>query len=500
MGKMVKRFASLVLCFVLSAAVFASCGAKDSKQNDNGGEDSKQIDNGAATPATTAAPNTEPAKIRIMNRVNAEVKIEDNPMLKEVEKRANVKLEYEAPPINNYIDKLQIVMASGDLPDIIYNWWGADANYEKWAKNDLLAVLDDKISEYPNLTANISKEMWELMRSVETGKIHGVARPSQVFYNGYIINQNWLDKLGLKAPDTLDEFVEVCRAFTTGDPDENGKGDTYGVSFANNALDLNSYWNAQFLTSAFNVTAALGAKDVDGNYKIREKFQGYIPFLNYVKKLYTEKILDPEFITNKIYADVQKQNQNRIGIVHGHQGNVLSTLKEVPDAVAGYTYHAPIANSKGEQTCYITPPIWGSWMISKSTKDLDACLRFLDWGNSKEGFTLFSIGVEGANYSNYDYDKRLVTRTEDQSKQLLNITSTYMTIALASGGQPAIIENGDSPERIDKYNKDLNAVLKVIKKENILQLKHPCCKISKRQILMMSRRRMKLSCDLCWVK
>ena len=50
-----------------------------------------------------------------------------------------------------------------------------------------------------------------------------------------IIRQDWLDKLGLKAPTTIDEFEEVIRAFTEDDPDGNGQKDT-GHRFPLNAL------------------------------------------------------------------------------------------------------------------------------------------------------------------------------------------------------------------------------------------------------------------------
>lgn len=122
--------------------------------------DNKEAATTKPTPGTTApAPaKAAPATIKMFNRVNAAVVVENNPVIAEVEKLANVKLSVEAPPINNYVDKLQVLMASGDLPDLIYNWGGADANMEKWAQNDLIAPLDDKIKNYPNLTKILRKK------------------------------------------------------------------------------------------------------------------------------------------------------------------------------------------------------------------------------------------------------------------------------------------------------------------------------------------------------
>ena len=441
-----KRILSIVTCTLVMSALFSGCAEKKVEQLQD-------------------APK-EATKIKIMNRVNAEVKLEDNALIKEIEKAANVKLEIDAPPISNYVDRLQIAMASGDLPDIIYNWGGADANYEKWASDGLLAELDDKISKYPNLTQNITREMWDGARSVKTGKIQQIPRPNVKNYWGYIINQKWLDKLGLKAPTTLDEFTAVAKAFTTQDPDGNGKADTYGVSSM-------GAFGMQFLMSAFNLTANLGAKDVDGNYKVMQKFEGYIPYLTYLKKLYAEKTLDPEFFTNKQYADNDKQNADRVGISYGHQVGVLGAIKKIPDAIEKFTYQAPIKNEKGEALAYIGAPTWGAWMISKSTKDLDGVLRFLDWGNSKEGFTLMNMGIKGTHYTEYNFDTKTVTRTPEQAKLLSTVASSYTTTAFAYQGASAIVENGDTPERLKRYNDDLAAMKKVIKEVNLPSVKAP---------------------------
>lgn len=437
---------SILACTMITASIFSGCKPKEVEQNN--------------------AVSNEPVKLKIMNRLNPDVKLEDNNLLKEIEKAANVKIEYDAPPINNYVDRLQIVMASGDLPDIIYNWGGADANYDKWAKDGLLADITDKVSKYPNLSQNISKEMWEAMRATTTGKIHSVPKPNVKNYWGYMINDQWLKKLNLKAPTTVNEFTEVCRAFSTQDPDGNGKQDTYGVSSV-------GPMGMQFLMSAFDLTPSLGAKDVDGNYKIMQKFQGYIPYLTYLKKLYAEKLLDPEFFTNKIYADQDKQLAERVGISYGHQVVVLGAIIKKADVVEKFSYYGPLKNESGEAKAYIGAPIWGTWMISASTKNLDGALKFLDWGNSKEGFTLMNMGIKGTHYNEYDFDKRTVTRTAEQSTLLKTVSSSYLTTAFAYNGSAAIVENGDTPERINKYNKDFEAMKKVTKVVDLPAVKAP---------------------------
>ncbi len=52
---------------------------------------------------------------------------------------------------------------------------------------------------------------------------------TQVEINEMWIRQDWLDKLGLEAPRTWDELVQVAEAFVTQDPDGNGEDDTIGI-------------------------------------------------------------------------------------------------------------------------------------------------------------------------------------------------------------------------------------------------------------------------------
>lgn len=464
----VKYFARSLAALTLIVPVVAACGSNS---------DSKDTSKNAATTTPSAGASAKPAApatIKMFNRVNAGIVLENNPVVAEVEKLANVKLSIEAPPINNYVDKLQVMMASGDLPDLVYNWGGADANMETWAKNGLLTPLDDKIAKYPNLTKNITKEMWDGVKSVNDGKIYMIPRPNVVNHWGYTINQQWLDKLQLKAPTTLEEFTNVCKAFTKNDPDGNGKADTYCVSFSNPTLGGNTIWNASnFLASAFSLPVVIGAKDIDGSYKIREKMTGYIPYLTYLKQLNDEKLIDPEFLINKIYVDQDKLNQSKIGIIYSHQYAVMGNLAKDKDSDKKYTFHGVLKDSNGVASDWVQPAVWGGWMIPKSSKNVDAVLKFLDWGNTTEANALLQIGVKGLTFDSYDPATKKISRTADQNTKLTTLTSTYMTLANAIDGSASTIEGADTEERLAKYKAQLDDALKQMKVINIPAVRSP---------------------------
>ncbi|MCD9025059.1 extracellular solute-binding protein [Cohnella silvisoli] len=478
MGKKGKNLLSSLACIMLLSSVLAACGSNNEESTASSSSNSASPSSSAPASASQSEGKAESVTIKMFNRVNADVVIDNNPVIAEAEKLANVKLEIEAPPINNYVDKLQVVMASGDLPDLIYNWGtagnGADANMEKWAQNGLLASLDDKIGNYPNLMKNITKEMWDAVKSVNDGKTYIIPRPNVVNHWGYVINQQWLDKLGMKTPTTLDEFTKVVTAFTKEDPDGNGQDDTYGVSFSGPDLGRNTIWNASnFLTAAFSLPVTDGVKDTDGNYKIREKMSGYIPYLTYLKKLNDEKLIDPEFLINKIYVDNEKLNQFKVGITYGHQYAVLGNISKLPDSEKIFSYQGVLKNDKGVASDWVTPAMWGGWMIPKDSKNIDQILSFLDWGNTTEANTLFQLGIKGLTYESYDAATKAVTRNSDQTAKLTTLTSAYMTPANAINGDGASIQNADTPEKLNVYKTQLEAALKQMTIVNVPAVRSP---------------------------
>lgn len=455
MKKVFLKAGSLILGLALLGSVFAGCG-----KNETG-----QANSATNAPSAGSTAVKGPTKIKMMNRVNVDVKLENNPYISEIEKVANVKLEIEAPPINNYNDRLQIVMASGDYPDLVYIWQ-LDKNYEMWASDDILQPLDDKISKYPNLMSNLTKDMWEVTRTIGTKKIHGVPKANKVNRWGLLANQLWLDKLGLKAPTSTDELYEAAKAIATKDPDGNGKADTF-------AMSPYGLWNDQWLLAAFNLNNTKEVKDIDGKYKgVREKAEGYYPYLTYMRKLYAEKLIDPEFFLNKVYNDLDKQLQNRVAFTTQHDSNLVSSIiPKDPEALKKFSFYPPLANQKGEVINNVTPAVWGAWTITKGAKNVDGILKFLDWGNSKEGFILMNIGVKGVHYDEYDFDKKLLKRTQSQTDKTKVDLSSYTSISYAYNGLTAAI--GDTEEKAERYTNDLQRYLSKTKEVNIPSIKYP---------------------------
>lgn len=103
-----------------------------------------------------------------------------------------------------------------------------------------------------------------------------------------MINKSWLDKLGLKVPDTIDDLYNVLKAFKEQDPNGNGKQDE--IPFIELSNDLISPFGIADLNNNFMVVK-------DGNavyYPISEEYK---EGLKWESKLFKDGLLDKEVFT-----------------------------------------------------------------------------------------------------------------------------------------------------------------------------------------------------------
>ena len=140
---------------------------------------------------------------------------------------------------DEYSQKVTLAIASDDLPDLLYL---PVAEYSQLAEAGKLAPLDDVLEQYGSeLTKkNLNSDGGKILEAAKRNDVlYGIPSgnaeriPSQFLW----IRKDWLDKLGLDVPKTLDDVVEVARAFKNDDPDGNGVDDTWGLGVCNEMSD-----------------------------------------------------------------------------------------------------------------------------------------------------------------------------------------------------------------------------------------------------------------------
>jgi multiple sugar transport system substrate-binding protein len=143
---------------------------------------------------------------------------------------------------DDFETKLQQAAAQKKLPDIVIN---DTDRLGGLVKQGLVREVDkDKLAGQADLTP----ASWQAATSAD-GKIYGVPFSAQAF--ALFIRKDWREKLGLPLPKTWADLDAMAKAFTTKDPDGNGKADTYGYVIPGSTKRGYAAWYfASFLWSA----------------------------------------------------------------------------------------------------------------------------------------------------------------------------------------------------------------------------------------------------------
>lgn len=272
-----KRFAVTMSASLLLASVAAACGTKEKEPAGETGGAAGQA-NKTYTVSWVSGQSTP---------VDANAK-----MIKYWNEKLNVKLDIWNIESKNFAEMMNLKFASGEIPDrMVVNGF---TTLQKYVDQDLLAEIPlDMLKKHaPNVYAKTEKEMPNAFEYAKiSGKIYGI--PRLVMYDRFrapiVWRGDWLKNVGLtKAPETLEEFEQTIYKLASGDPDKNGKKDTYGMSASSIPLIYGAFGYLPDRWSQKDGKLVYGAVQPE----IKEALQ----LLN---KWYKDGVIDPEFITGE---------------------------------------------------------------------------------------------------------------------------------------------------------------------------------------------------------
>ncbi len=148
--------------------------------------------------------------IMMMDGSNQPLKA-DAPAHKEIEKRTNVKLDFQIVPSSSYKDKKNILLGTNNFPDIIYLQSMDDV--VTYASSGIFEPLTQYINEetMPNFY-KFWQQYPEMQKYLVDGELYVfpvVAREETANGYGPVIRTDLLEKHGLPIPQTFDELLDT---------------------------------------------------------------------------------------------------------------------------------------------------------------------------------------------------------------------------------------------------------------------------------------------------
>lgn len=395
-----KKVISALLVACLALSTLAGC-------TKSGKDDGTQIDKSQQTQAVT----NEPVTVKVFRPMSWKLN-EDNELIKkEIAKKSGINIEFMVASSNQseWKQKLNLMLASGDIPDTMVI--DADTYYE-YANQGVFSNVTDKIKDYPNLVKYITPEIFERIKV--GGNVYGIPNINTKGKLNLYIRKDWLDKLNLQPPKTLEEFYNVAKAFTENDPDGNGQKDTVGFG-------QNGGYFTQFIEGAYGINSGYYTLNKDNEIVTGSISDSYKKSLEFTKKMIDAGYVDKETFVMKSEQFRDKFIQGKIGMFAGwwsdaHVYAVQYKMYETnPEAeILAIDLPAGPNNQKGM-------PAWnelgGMVGISKNIKDADAALKMCDFLVSDEGWKLSMVGIENLHWKQ---ENGKVTFVADSAKKDLN--------------------------------------------------------------------------------
>lgn len=359
---------------------------------------------GGGTPAGQQASADDLATITVMAPVlDAQAPAADGTLHKKIEEFTGKKLNIAWVPNSNYGDRTNVTLASTDIPEVMVIQ-GKSPAFVRSAQAGAFWDLTEKLNsgKYPNLKAK--DEAIQLNASIN-GKSYGVPRSRDAMRAAVIVRKDWLDKLGLPMPTSVEDLYTVAKAFTEQDPDGNGQKDTYGLVMPkwNGIANHGTYDFIEVWHGAPNGWGERDGKLVPA-FDTPEAMEGD----RFIKKFVDEGLINPDFAT----MDTAKWNDP---FFNGKGGIIVDVSSRANALMALFKQQHPedftkfvdisgnLTGPDGQLHAYPTLGYSGFIAISRqsvpSEAELDDILAVLDKLSTKEGQVLQNNGIEGLNFS-----------------------------------------------------------------------------------------------------
>ena len=384
-GKRCKGILCLVLAMVLAVGVFVVPAASSA----------------AAEPVTLTFWTAMDSKI-----ANSCTSYEDLLCMQKLEEILSINIEWQHPPIGEEKEQFNLMVASAKLPDMIfYDWVNSySGGPEKAMADGVIMQVNDHMDLAPNLQSWFEKiPDLKKQSTTDSGAVYMFPSAKEVcmyeetmsknIWMGPIYRADWLKALNMEEPRTVDQVHDMLAAF---------KENYDCIPFAARGLSGGS--SGLFcMTSAYGCLADFYVDGDQINYGLlNPAFKTYVETM---AQWFEEGLIDPDFMATDKDSLKAKVTNGEVGLLYGTgSGNWKSFVSimatTVPEADLEIMHFPTGPDGKAYTSQWDINLIVGGAGSAITTKctDIEACMKFLDYGYSEEGIMLENIGVEGVTY------------------------------------------------------------------------------------------------------
>ncbi len=319
----------------------------------------------------------------------------DSVVIKELRRRTGLDVQILAVPAATYSQKAKVIIASQDqMPDLMYMGTFTIADTNDFGGQGAFANVLEYKNDLPNFKKIYIDEAKE--RKIEGGLKNLMDAEGRLFVfptydinrdvnHGMLYRKDIFDKHGIEMWTDQESFLNVLRELKKLYPSS-----TPFVSKTNTTIirDLGYSWGLNGFKPYYD--------EETGKWKYSCTDAKYKEVLDFIKTMYREGLLDPEFITTTQAAWTQKMTQRDKAFVTWDWIDRMDMFKEqtketIPEYDLRYGY--PVGGK------VITLARTGTGVAAKKGKNELLALKLCDYLLSDSGAQLMSMGIEGVTYN-----------------------------------------------------------------------------------------------------
>ena len=335
---------------------------------------------------------------------------EEYELFAEAEKDTGIKLDWHQVSMPESADQLQLLVAAGDLTDLVTGVQDLSGGLVNAYDNDLIYDLHDMIEtaapDYYYLTRITNDLEKDLLTDEGYELAINVIHDGLDAFDGLCLRQDWLDAQGLAAPTTYEELETVLAAFTS----------NYDLSqpvFIDSNLSYQSAWLAagygvgNYDVSAPSPSTAYYLKDGSDEVTIALVEDGYKEYISMLADWYKKGYINSDFVSQN-YTDTDKQNflcNDQMGLFWSSADQMATYYSNAVDEDFSLVTLAPISQDGSmdmNHYCKNFVINFNCVCISTNCDDPELALNWLNYWYTDKGIMMMNYGMEGQTYNIVD--------------------------------------------------------------------------------------------------
>lgn len=432
---MIKKAATCMVAVSMVVALLSGCGGKktdpavdapkaEEKENAQAGQDTdgREMVGNMYTTGYPIVKEKETFHI-VVSFDTRQQKFNEMEFFKELEEQSNIHIEWELIESQDFEQKKNLILASGDYPDAFFRGITlTDLNTH--VPQGVFIPISDYLEYMPNLNAVFdARPDFKNLCTYFDGNIYSIGYaaedPCQYQPDEMYVYKPWLDELGLDVPENTEEFYQMLKAFKEQDPNGNGIADEIPFSASpGGARGFHSLSGAFGPAVYFGDANSKGAENFvyeeDGVVKFGANTESWKNFIKYVNRMFTEGLFDQEIFTqdSKQYFAKGKTEEVTLGAFTLWNSSNMAGAERGKDYVAVSTLEGPDGNRNWIHHAYNNGTVSGSnFAITSACEHPEILVRWLDQFYEKKT----SVEALWGPVEEKDGKYTFVQRSEDQS-------------------------------------------------------------------------------------